>query len=42
MSINELVLVTGMLVGVAVIRFGVPIALTWACCRVLRLIHPTA
>lgn len=42
MSLNELVLVAGMLVAIGVVRFGIPIALTWTCCRVLRLINPEA
>jgi hypothetical protein len=42
MSIAELGLVAAMLVGIGLIRFGIPIALTWTCCRVLRLINHTA
>lgn len=42
MSINEIGLVAAMLIGIGVIRFGIPIALTWTCCRVLRLINHTA
>lgn len=42
MSLDELALVGGMLVAIGVVRFGIPIALTWVCCRVLRLINPTA
>lgn len=42
MSLTEVGLVASMLVTIGIVRFGIPAALTWACCRVLHRINPAA
>lgn len=40
MSIEELGLVAAMLVGLGIVRFGVPALVTWGCCQIIRRVNP--